>query len=70
MVSRLGHDLRGTSERLSSPPIFVLCVSRYTRARVLSWAAIEPERVIVLPNTVSEAFTPGECRFSAHEMGP
>jgi phosphatidylinositol alpha-1,6-mannosyltransferase len=39
----------------------VLCVSRYTRARVLSWAAIEPERVIVLPNTVSEAFTPGDA---------
>ena len=39
----------------------VLCVSRYTRARVLSWAAIEPERVIVLPNTVREAFTPGDA---------
>ena len=38
----------------------VLCVSRYTRARVLSWAAIEPERVVVLPNTVNEVFTPGE----------
>jgi phosphatidylinositol alpha-1,6-mannosyltransferase len=37
----------------------VLCVSRHTRARVLSWAAIEPERVVVLPNTVGEAFTPG-----------
>ena len=39
----------------------VLCVSRYTRARVLSWAAIAPERVIVLPNTVGEAFTPGDA---------
>ena len=38
----------------------MLCVSRYTRARVLSWAAIAPERVIVLPNTVGEAFTPGD----------
>ena len=38
----------------------LLCVSRYTRARVLSWAAIAPERVIVLPNTVGEAFTPGD----------
>ena len=47
----------------------VLCVSRYTRARVLSWAAIEPERVIVLPNTVSEAFTPGDGLGSAREMG-
>ena len=38
----------------------VLCVSRYTRAAVLSWAAITPERVLVLPNTVREAFTPGD----------
>lgn len=37
----------------------VLCVSRYTRARLLSWAAIEPERVAVLPNTVSEVYSPG-----------
>jgi len=38
----------------------VLCVSRYTRAAVLSWAAITPERVLVLANTVGEVFTPGE----------
>jgi len=38
----------------------VLCVSRYTRAAVLSWAAIAPERVIVIPNTVREAFSPGD----------
>src|SRR5262249_51211259 len=37
----------------------VLCVSRYTRARVIEWAAIAPERVLVLPNTVNDAFTPG-----------
>jgi phosphatidylinositol alpha-1,6-mannosyltransferase len=37
----------------------ILCVSRYTRARVIEWAAIAPERVRVLPNTVGEAFTPG-----------
>jgi len=37
----------------------VLCVSRHTRAQILSWAALEPERVVVLPNTVGEAFTPG-----------
>lgn len=39
---------------------FILCVSRYTRARVIEWAAIAPERVQVLPNTVGEAFTPGD----------
>ena len=38
----------------------VLCVSRHTRAQVLAWAAIAPERVSVLPNTVGEAFSPGD----------
>ena len=39
----------------------ILCVSRYTRARVLSWAAIPPERLLVLPNTVEDIFTPGNA---------
>jgi phosphatidylinositol alpha-1,6-mannosyltransferase len=38
----------------------VLCVSRDTRSRVLNWAAIEPERVVVLPNTVADVFVPGD----------
>jgi phosphatidylinositol alpha-1,6-mannosyltransferase len=38
----------------------VLCISRYTRAAVLGWAAIAPERVLVIPNTVGEVFTPGD----------
>ena len=38
----------------------VLCVSRFTRARVLGWAAIPPERLVVLPNTVGASFTPGD----------
>jgi phosphatidylinositol alpha-1,6-mannosyltransferase len=38
----------------------VFCVSRYTRAQVLNWAAIAPERVVVLPNTVGANFTPGD----------
>jgi phosphatidylinositol alpha-1,6-mannosyltransferase len=38
----------------------VLCVSRYTRAAVLNWAAIAPERVLVLPNTFLDAFSPGD----------
>jgi phosphatidylinositol alpha-1,6-mannosyltransferase len=37
----------------------VLCVSRFTRSKVLSWASVPPERVVVLPNTVGDAFTPG-----------
>jgi phosphatidylinositol alpha-1,6-mannosyltransferase len=38
----------------------VLCVSRHTRAAVLSWATIATERVLVVPNTVREVFTPGD----------
>jgi phosphatidylinositol alpha-1,6-mannosyltransferase len=38
----------------------VLAISRYTRARVLEWAAIAPERVMVLPVTVCDHFSPGD----------
>lgn len=38
----------------------VWTVSRDTRARVLDWAAIEPERVRVAANTVAEDFTPAD----------
>jgi phosphatidyl-myo-inositol dimannoside synthase len=38
----------------------VLCVSRFTRASVLSWAAMIPERLVVLPNTVAPEFMPGD----------
>jgi phosphatidylinositol alpha-1,6-mannosyltransferase len=38
----------------------VLCVSRHTRAAVAGWAAIAPERVLVVPNTVADAFAPGD----------
>ena len=38
----------------------VLCVSRHTRAAVLSWAAIAPERVVVIPDTVADAFAPSD----------
>src|SRR5262249_55404549 len=38
----------------------VLCVSRFTRACVLGWAAIAPERLVVLPNTVGAEFAPGD----------
>ena len=37
-----------------------LCVSRYTRSCVIGWSCLPPERVIVLPNTVGEAFVPGD----------
>lgn len=38
----------------------VLCISRYTRSCILRWAAVTPERILVLPTTVDEAFTPGD----------
>jgi len=38
----------------------VLCVSRFTRASVLGWAEIAPERVVVLPNTVRVEFAPAD----------
>jgi phosphatidyl-myo-inositol dimannoside synthase len=47
----------------------VLCVSRYTRAAVLGWAAMAPERVLVVPNTVREAFTPGESSSLRAALG-
>lgn len=47
----------------------VLCVSRYTRARVLEWASIPPERVAVLSNTVSEIFTPGDRHAARERFG-
>lgn len=43
----------------------VLCVSRDTRLRVLAATDARPERIVVLPNTVSDAYTPGPCRSPA-----
>ncbi len=39
---------------------FVLSVSRYTRGEVLRFSNVAPERVIVLSNTVGDAFMPGD----------
>jgi phosphatidylinositol alpha-1,6-mannosyltransferase len=47
----------------------VLCVSRYTRSAVLNWAAIVPERVLVLSNTVRDFFTPGDGSALRAELG-
>lgn len=47
----------------------VLCVSRDTRARLLSWSTISPERVIVLPNTVGDAFRPGNRQSARARFG-
>lgn len=43
----------------------ILCVSRHTRACVLSWAVIAPERVVVLPDTVGDTFVPGWSKMRA-----
>ena len=47
----------------------VLCVSRHTRQRLLTWADIMPERVAVLPNTVSDAFSPGDKSAARRKLG-
>ena len=47
----------------------VLCVSRYTRASVAGWAAIAPERVVVVPDTVADGFTPGDGREMRAALG-
>ena len=38
----------------------VLCVSRDTRERLLTWTRTAPDRVLVTPNTVADRFTPGD----------
>ena len=45
----------------------LVCVSRDTRARVIAHADIVPERAIVVNNTVSPRFTPGD-RAAARQM--
>jgi phosphatidylinositol alpha-1,6-mannosyltransferase len=47
----------------------VLTVSRDTRARVLAKTDVEPEKVVVLNNTVSADFTPGDRLASRKRFG-
>jgi phosphatidylinositol alpha-1,6-mannosyltransferase len=47
----------------------VLCVSRDTSARLRGWAAMAPERVTVLPNTVAEVYAPGDGAALRAELG-
>lgn len=47
----------------------VLCVSRYTRACVAGWAAIAPERVVVVPDTVEKRFVPGSGSLLRESLG-
>lgn len=38
----------------------MLCVSRHTRSVMCDQVAVAPERIVVLSNTVGDAFTPGD----------
>jgi len=51
--------LPGLHRRLVESAMLVTSVSRYTRQRLLAWAAIDPARVKVLPNTVDPRYQPG-----------
>jgi phosphatidyl-myo-inositol dimannoside synthase len=53
------QDLSGLHRRLVESAMLVTSVSRYTRRRLLEWAAIDPARVKVLPNTVDPRYQPG-----------
>ena len=46
--------------RALSQASLVTAVSRHTRARLLGWANLAPDRVKVLPNTVDTRFHPGQ----------
>ncbi len=50
-----------------SDAVLVIAISRYTRNRFLSWSDIEPEKVKVLPNAVSDRFGPGPKSLELQE---
>lgn len=47
----------------------ILCASRYTRAAIAGWAAIAPERILLVPNTVEDVFAPGDGSGLQAELG-
>ncbi|HEY3797705.1 MAG TPA: glycosyltransferase family 4 protein [Caulobacteraceae bacterium] len=62
---------RPTAQRLAALEAadLILCVSRDTRARAIGWANIAPERAVVVPNTVSDVFTPGDASALRQRLG-
>lgn len=52
-------DRRASVRRAMEAADMVTTVSRDTRARLLEWADVLPDRVRVLPDTVRDLFTPG-----------
>ena len=47
----------------------VLSVSRFTRSAILGWARIAPERILVLPDTVADAFGPADASALRSALG-
>ncbi len=47
----------------------VLAVSRHTRAKILDWSRLEPERVRVAPNTVADDYGPGGVEDVRRALG-
>lgn len=65
MWSRPGQLRRRSMEAADA----ILCVSRDTRARVLTWLELPHERVRVVPNTVGAEFTPGDAAEARRKFG-
>ena len=57
----------GWTQRALARVSLITAVSRYTRRRFLQWAPISPDRVKVLPNTVSEEFRPGSLPLALQQ---
>ena len=57
--TEIWRDRRPVVRRAIEAADQVTTVSRGTRKLLLAWAALAPERVRVLPNTVNERFVPG-----------
>jgi phosphatidylinositol alpha-1,6-mannosyltransferase len=47
----------------------ILCASRYTRGIVTGWAAVSPERILIVPNTVADMFAPGDSSALRAALG-
>jgi phosphatidyl-myo-inositol dimannoside synthase len=64
IVQTHGIEVWPTPSRLRRRAVeaadLILSVSRHTRAAVLSWADTPPERIVVVPNTIGDIFTPGD----------
>jgi phosphatidyl-myo-inositol dimannoside synthase len=73
VVQAHGIEVWGQPGRLRRAAIeqsdLVLAVSRHTRGAVLDGASLAPERVVVVPNTVRDGFTPGDGSALRRELG-